>query len=317
MTFLDRYDQKILAALDRNAAQSVSDLARAVRLGRDLVDYRLERLQRQKFISGFHAVVDPYRLGLTVFKTFLKVRAKPSELRTLFNAVRAHPNVYWSALTDGAWDLFFTCLAATPTQFWEIQQEVLAPFDRIVLEKEFATNMSFDMHARRYFGAGVRTIFSVGGAPIDRTVTKEDRILLRALSENARLDAIALGKRCGLSPGAARARVQRLEQDGVILGYKIEVNLDAFERTLFKARLFAPTMTKQQQTAVERHCFEIDEMTYVVRQLGSCPIELTIEAEDHRQFNEIIYGIKDHFSDCIQRVETLLMREESYKWWLA
>jgi Lrp/AsnC family transcriptional regulator, leucine-responsive regulatory protein len=58
------------------------------------------------------------------------------------------------------------------------------------------------------------------GLPIDDT----NRLLLAELQENARLSLAELGRRVGLSPPAVAERVQRLEQQGVILGYRAEIN---------------------------------------------------------------------------------------------
>jgi Lrp/AsnC family leucine-responsive transcriptional regulator len=47
---------------------------------------------------------------------------------------------------------------------------------------------------------------------------------LRELQENARLSLAELGRRVGLSPPAVADRLERLEQEGVIKGYRAEVD---------------------------------------------------------------------------------------------
>jgi Lrp/AsnC family transcriptional regulator, leucine-responsive regulatory protein len=51
-----------------------------------------------------------------------------------------------------------------------------------------------------------------------------NRLLLAELQENARLSLAELGRRVGLSAPAVAERVQRLEQQGVIVGYRAEIN---------------------------------------------------------------------------------------------
>jgi Lrp/AsnC family transcriptional regulator, leucine-responsive regulatory protein len=51
-----------------------------------------------------------------------------------------------------------------------------------------------------------------------------NRRLLSELQENARVSLAELGRRVGLSPPAVTERVQRLEQQGVILGYRAEID---------------------------------------------------------------------------------------------
>ena len=51
-----------------------------------------------------------------------------------------------------------------------------------------------------------------------------NRRLLAELQEDGRLSLAELGRRVGLSPPAVGERLQRLEQDGVIRGYRAEVD---------------------------------------------------------------------------------------------
>lgn len=51
-----------------------------------------------------------------------------------------------------------------------------------------------------------------------------NRRILAELQADARLSIAELGRRVGLSPPAVSERVQRLEADGVIVGYRAEVD---------------------------------------------------------------------------------------------
>jgi Lrp/AsnC family leucine-responsive transcriptional regulator len=51
--------------------------------------------------------------------------------------------------------------------------------------------------------------------------------LLSALQENARLSFAELGRRIGLSPAATAERLRRLEEAGVIKGYRVEIDREA------------------------------------------------------------------------------------------
>jgi Lrp/AsnC family leucine-responsive transcriptional regulator len=51
-----------------------------------------------------------------------------------------------------------------------------------------------------------------------------NRALLTELQEDARLSLAELGRRVGLSSPAVAERLQRLEQDGVITGYRADVD---------------------------------------------------------------------------------------------
>ena len=64
---------------------------------------------------------------------------------------------------------------------------------------------------------------------VDSTVLLDEigRNLLQALQEDARLSFAELGRRIGLSPAATAERLRRLEEAGVIVGYRVEIDREA------------------------------------------------------------------------------------------
>jgi len=53
------------------------------------------------------------------------------------------------------------------------------------------------------------------------------RNLLQALQEDSRLSYADLGRRVGLSPSATAERMRRMEEDGIIRAYTIEIDREA------------------------------------------------------------------------------------------
>jgi Lrp/AsnC family leucine-responsive transcriptional regulator len=53
------------------------------------------------------------------------------------------------------------------------------------------------------------------------------RNLLSALQQDARLSYAELGRRIGLSPAATAERLRRLEEVGIITGYRVEIDREA------------------------------------------------------------------------------------------
>ena len=70
------------------------------------------------------------------------------------------------------------------------------------------------------------------GLTIDSVLDATDRRILAAMVDDARLSLAELGRRIGLSSPAVAERVRRLERDGVISGYRVEINPRALGYTL-------------------------------------------------------------------------------------
>ncbi len=66
MVKIDDYDRKIIAALQTNGRLSNIDIARRVNLSHSSCSRRIARLEREGVITGYRALTDRKKLGLSV-----------------------------------------------------------------------------------------------------------------------------------------------------------------------------------------------------------------------------------------------------------
>ena len=86
---------------------------------------------------------------------------------------------------------------------------------------------------------------STDDTPLDAT----NRKLLAELQDNARLSLAELGRRVGLSSPAVAERLQRLESDGCITGYRTEVDPRALGYSLSAVVRVRPASRQLQRVA--------------------------------------------------------------------
>jgi Lrp/AsnC family leucine-responsive transcriptional regulator len=63
---MDRYDKKIITALHENARISFAELARRVNLSAPAIADRVEKLERNGVITGYHARINPGKIGYPI-----------------------------------------------------------------------------------------------------------------------------------------------------------------------------------------------------------------------------------------------------------
>ena len=87
---LDRFDRAILAVLSAEGRISIADLARRIGLSKSPTQARLRRLEADRVITGYRALIDPIRLGLD-HVAFVEVRLNDTREGALaaFNAAVA------------------------------------------------------------------------------------------------------------------------------------------------------------------------------------------------------------------------------------
>lgn len=101
---LDDVDRRILAELQVDGRMSVRTLAERVRVSRANAYARLERLRRDRVITGFQAVVDPARAGLTT-SAYVTLTLRQHTWRDLRAALADIPEVRHIALVGGEFDV--------------------------------------------------------------------------------------------------------------------------------------------------------------------------------------------------------------------
>jgi len=92
---LDQIDRNILAELQRDAAQSLDDIAKAVGSSKTPVWNRIRKMREQGVIKGQTALVDPEALGLeSCFFVLIRTSEHDADWQLRFlEALRARPEV--------------------------------------------------------------------------------------------------------------------------------------------------------------------------------------------------------------------------------
>ena len=91
-TALDDTNRRLLVELQSDARLSLAELGRRVGLSSPAVAERLQRLERQGVIRGYHATVDPAALGYPL-SAIIRVRPAPRQIHKVAELVRSIPEV--------------------------------------------------------------------------------------------------------------------------------------------------------------------------------------------------------------------------------
>ena len=107
---LDDTDWTILLRLQEDARTSIAALARTIGLSPTATTERVNRLLATGVISGFHATVDPARLGLPLL-ALIRLRPHPGASTVLRQEIEQSPDVLECHHTTGD-DCFVIKVAA-------------------------------------------------------------------------------------------------------------------------------------------------------------------------------------------------------------
>ena len=115
----------------------------------------------------------------------------------------------------------------------------------------------------------------------DGQVDRIDRQILRELQRDGRLSNAELAERVGLTPSPCLRRVNRLEQDGVIRGYRARLDPAAVGRG-FQAFVSVVMAKEDRSTVAEFECriAELPEVVEAMRLFGDPDYLLRVAVAD-------------------------------------
>ena len=110
---MDQIDVKLLSLLQKNARYPLKYLAGQVYLSSPAVSARLERLEKQGIIAGYHANVEPLSLGFHI-TAFINLSLDPKQKPEFYPFISACPNVLECDCVTGAFSMHIkVCFPST------------------------------------------------------------------------------------------------------------------------------------------------------------------------------------------------------------
>lgn len=133
---LDDTDRRIIAELQADARLSGRQLAERVTISRANAYARLERLLADGVLTGFHAAVDPAKVGLTT-SAYVTLTVRQSSWRDLKARLREIPEVRHMALTGGEFDAMLLVRAADNQALRRVVLEQLQAIPGVLATRTF------------------------------------------------------------------------------------------------------------------------------------------------------------------------------------
>lgn len=118
------------------------------------------------------------------------------------------------------------------------------------------------------------------------TVTDKDRELIAVLAENARENTAAIARRLGVSRSTVQAKIDRLEQGGVIRGYGVRLSED-YQKGLVRAHILV-TIAPKTLNRITQELAGVPEVRAVYSVSGNFDLIVLVAAESISELDRVI-----------------------------
>ena len=142
---LDKKDKKLLYLLDIDGRMNYSQLAKKTQMSKQLVKYRIERLEKLGIIRGYYTMIDTSRLGLTAFRVYLKLKnITPEKKNEILEYLKNQKHIWAIVLIAGKWDIALGISVSNIYEFYELWDTLLE--NHLENIKDYKTSIYSPIH---------------------------------------------------------------------------------------------------------------------------------------------------------------------------
>lgn len=237
---IDLKDRKILYELDLNCRQSNSQIGKKVGLKRDVVAYRIKKLQDEGIIKNFYAVINTFKLGYNVFRIYINFQYVNQEIKEeIIQYFVDYKNSWAVNSIKSEIDLAVVVWVKDIYEFYQFWEKTLDKYEDYFAKYAISVYILSEVYKKSYLlpekiNQSSRLIckMNCGGKPIE--IDEKDYEILNELAVNARAQLIELAEKVGLSSQSINYRIKNLGKNGIIDAFRVNINLSKLGLQSFK-----------------------------------------------------------------------------------
>ncbi len=286
---MDKLDLQILAELDTSARSSMKNIADSVSASREVVNYRIKNLEKRGVIRGYHALFNFSKMGYLIFRADIRFKNMSSETENKMEEFLENSKSASAIMkTENVWDMTVMYMTRDFSEFREEWDRFERRFKSNIMEKNHAVVYEIVYHGRGYLGkSGWKKHIGISAREkIDST----DIELMKILSGNAREPLVKIAEKLSMTAANVSYRMKRLEDMGVILCYRADLDLRKLGMKYYKVGI--ELEKKDNEGSLREFISSHPNITYEDMTIGGSNIEFDLEVESEYRFKEIVDEIK-------------------------
>ena len=302
---MDKFDLKILKELETNVKISHNQIGKKISRSQQFVDYRIKLMKTKEPDPVFsnQVIINPYKLNMRSFFLLIKLD-KLKDSPNFLEKLKKRKNVNWIIKCGYDYDWIIMLTVKKVDELYDFVSSILKI--KKVHTYDLKEINKFDMMTHKYITGNLGSI--------ENTVLSEvtdidglDKKLLNLLSENLEEKIVNIANKLGVSYKTVQSRIKRLEENGVISGYRTFINPRPFNH---KTHMITFTSNIKSSTDLEIFMKYIQENKYItdsfefMGRYSNGIIIRTPKVSNYSNINELI----DELRSKVPRLEDVTVR---------
>lgn len=310
---IDNIDRRILYELDKNCRAPETQIAKKLRVSREVVHYRIKNLEKQKIVLGYTCFINVGKLGYQGYKIYLKIKGKPERKKEFSEDLKTRKDIFWFGAADGAWDIGLTFFAKDNVDFHTEMTKLFSKYSDLILQRYTGSLVEPIIFGRKLLlekqEPEIPAVHMFGRVE-ENKIDEIDKKILRTLMKDSKKKLMQLAKETKTSVDVVRNRMKKLEAKGILVKYLAVIDYNKIGIEFYKTFLYFDTLSPKDEKKLYEFCKGHPNIIHMVRQITPWDVEIEVMVENYPKYNAILHKIKELFSDNLRNIESAIMGED-------
>ena len=315
MEKIDLKDRRILYQLDLNSRQSLSQIGKKVGLHKNVVAYRIKRLQKKGIIKDFYTIINTAKIGYTMLRFYLNFQYVTPEIeKEIIDYFLKCKYVGTILKVEGSFDLLVFWYVKNLPDFYSFWEKTLDKY------RDYFADQVFSLYSHEYI---YRYSFLLD-EKVDRilleTENGEKRVeiddldfqILKLLSKNSRTPTSEIAKKLKVTTDTVSNRMKKLIKMGVIGGFRIRLDFSKLGYNWYKIDIVLKDHKKSQP--ILKYLKNNPYFIAIDKTLGYVDLELEFILKNTDQIHQIMKDLATKFPGSIRNYK-YHKRTHTYKYY--
>ena len=302
---MDKTDRRILCVLDENCRTPIAEMARMLRVNRNVVSYRINRMKESGIIQKFLVSVDLGKFGYNTYKIYLRIK----ENHQLIDFLSSKKEMIHVIRLEGQYNLAAVYAARSIGELHDLLMDLRTRFRNSIIELDVNILVYTNIYKLD------KLLLDSGSQPkIERyshehmglVLDETDRILMRAISQEANISYVKLSEKTGFSMDIVKYRMKKLKK---ICNFRIGYDrskLGFFHHVIL---LRTESLTKPIENKLLTWASFRREILYCTKAIGKHDLELNAAITDISDLRRLIHDLQSEFGEMISTYSSLIVSD--------
>lgn len=294
---MDKLDRKILELLDWNGRMPVNKIAQRAVSNKDVVAYRIKRLEQEKIITRYYPLLDMQKLGYHTSRVMFDLEElNPEKEQDFIGFLDKEINAGLIFRMDYPYRYGIVVWTRSIYDVEQMIMKIKRKLGKTLIKYTYSLFCTYKLYPRDYLFGKKLHEQSVTFAP--RPAVKYDASdykILKELASNARLSTVQIAQNLSIPQTTVSRKIKQLEKNGIIVGYRAEINFIKLGYINYFLEIYLED--NHNLPHIESWAHTKKNVTWLQKIIGVCDIEIEVEVKDRVELEALLNELRNKFKN--------------------